>query len=156
EALAETKPTPEEIEKAREILGKALAEPEGPKPVDVDQARDLGVIGKDKPATEEMTAKDAAEVKVPRDPADAPKAETQGYDWEARFEHFVGKLTQPGEVKQLIRNAAQENENFPAARQGDIPLHHVEAVAEAAGVEPGEVSSRGLGRRLRNDQEVRV
>jgi hypothetical protein len=47
--------------------------------------------------------------------------------WQQRFEGFVGKLEAPDDVKQLIRDAAKENGDFMPARQGDIPLSHVEA-----------------------------
>lgn len=142
------------------------AEAEAPKPnpvaVAVDQGKDLGIIGPEKPPITEGSPKDAAEAVVSR-PAEGPKGDkiTQpvGGDldpWQQRFEGFVSKLDAPGDVQQLIRDSAKENGDFLPARQGDIPLSHVEGIAEAAGVDPSEVNARGLGRKLQNDNEVRT
>src|SRR5882672_8216902 len=137
----------------------------------LDVAHDLGVIGLLKlPLTEGKPAEAAARVtgdggvggagKPPAGgggPGAAPGSpEPTGNPWRDRFEHFVGKLETPDDVKRLIREAADEKGEFPVARQGDISLAHVEAIAEAAGVEPGEIDARGLGRQLKNDAEVRT
>jgi hypothetical protein len=156
ESVTEVRPSPEETARAKEIIANA---PLGEKAIDLGEARSLGVIGEErKTLTEDGgTPKEVAERAVPIDPAVekvTPLLPDGG--WQARFDQFVSKLEQPSDIKTLIHKAADENDNFPNARQGDIPLNHVDRIAEAAGVEPGEINRRGLGRMLRNDAEVRI
>jgi hypothetical protein len=129
----------------------------------VAQAADLGVIGEPKPVIADLPPAEAADATIPRTMAAEQKpgesiSEPAGpaNPWRDRFEQFVGKLEAPGDVQQLIREAADQNGEFQAARQGDIPLSHVESIAEAAGVNPEEINAKGLGRLLRNDGEVRT
>src|SRR6266705_2592183 len=107
-------------------------------PKEVAEARDLGVIGPERPPITEGTPKEAAE-RVTTMAAEGPNGEKvtqelagQQDAWQQRFEGFVGKLEAPDDVKQLIRDAAKENGDFLPARQGEIPLAHVESIAEAA------------------------
>src|SRR5258708_2535135 len=79
-----------------------------------------------------------------------------GNPWRDRFEHFVGKLETPYDVKQLIRESADEKGEFPVARQGNIRLSQVEDIATAAGVEPGEINQSKLGCFLKNDNDGRT
>ncbi len=142
-----------------------LAEPEVP-PVNkvaeaVEQAQDLGVIGPERPPLTEGAPKEVAEQAIMRadqKPGEKVTQELPGEQdaWQQRFDKFVGKLEAPDDVKQLIRDAAKENGDFLPARQGDIPLSHVDSIAAAAGVDASEISIRGLGRKLQNDAEVRV
>ena len=99
----------------------------------------------------EGTPKEAVERAIP---PTGPKTELN--PWQERFENFVSKLDTGEDIKQLIRNAATENGDFLPARQGKIPLSQVENLADAAGLGPGEVNPRGLGRIMQNDAEVRT
>lgn len=126
------------------------------------EARDLGLIGPERTSITEGTPEKAADQAVSR-AADGPKGEKitqeiKGEDdpWKQRFNQFVGKLDAPGDVQQLIRDSAKENGDFMPARQGQIPLSQLEDMATAAGVDTSEVSRRGLGRLLQNDNEVRT
>lgn len=145
----------------------AITPPEAlPALADIDEAHDLGVIGPSRRPISEGTPAEAARAAVdggtagaepPGGPPSGGEPSPPGSNpWRDRFEHFVGKLDTADDVKQLIREAADERGEFPAARQGDIPLSHVEAIADAAGVEPSEINARGLGRNLKNDAEVRI
>ncbi len=146
--------------RVREMLEDAVrTELEGPKPLDLASARDLGVIGPERPPITEGTPKEAAARAVAADqPRDATvKGEVAGEPnaWRERFDKFVGKLKTPEEMQQLIKDAADQNDEFPAARQGDIPLKQFEDITTAAGVEPGTVDRNGVGRLLQNDNQVR-
>jgi hypothetical protein len=128
----------------------------------VEQAQDLGIIGPDRPPISEGAPKDVAE-RVTSANAEGPKGEKvtqelpgQQDAWQQRFDGFVGKLDAPADVQQLIRDSAKENGDFLPARQGNIPLSHVEGIADAAGVDASEINIRGLGRKLQNDAEVRT
>lgn len=149
ESVEEAKPSPEEKARAFDIIRNA---PELKVPPDhASQAQQLGVLG-DRPSVADGKPDEAAAKTAP--PNKPPG--TDENTWEARFDQFVGKLQTPGDVKQLIRNSATENDNFVEARKGAIPLAHVQDIADAAGVDAGEINQRGLGRTLRNDDEVRV
>jgi hypothetical protein len=126
-------------------------------PTEIAQARDLGVIGPPRPSITELPPAEAA-AKAAADPFDQrSQPPSLGENpWRDRFEGFVGKLNAPEDVQRLIRDSATENGDFMPARQGDIPLRHVDAIARGAGVEPSEIDARGLGRKLRNDAEVRT
>ena len=157
------KPTPEEVQRGRELVAQHL---QGLKPyVDLGEARQLGVIGPERPSIAEGTPADAASGAIPP-PNEPPKgpgrppndggAAASSNPWRERFDHFVGRLETGDDVKELIRNAADDQNEFPAARSGDVPLAHVDAVADAAGVDPASVDARGLGRLFKTDAEVRI
>ena len=158
EALGEPKPTPEEIKQAIDILNKPeTIEP--PKP-DLVQARNLGVIGEEKPPLSDGTTEQAVNGRMPpSEPSPPSGGEPTGNgapnDWQQRWQQFTGKLNKPGDVIGLIRDAARENDDFPTARSGQIPLSQVEGLAEAAGVDSATVNPDGIGRLLQNDAQVR-
>jgi hypothetical protein len=127
----------------------------------VPAGRDLGVIGAERPSVTAGTPEEAAKRTVTM-AAEGPKGEavTQGVggqpnEWRQRFDQFVGKLNNPTDMQQLIKDAADQNGDFPAARVGDISLKAREDMAAAAGVEGAAVDWDGVGRRLQNDNQVR-
>lgn len=155
---ATQKPDDALIGKAQDILGKSATD-FGQGIRDFFQARDLGVIGGDRPPTDDMPPPDAARSMAASRAGDdvlkGPEPEGQR-SWQARFDQFVGKLTAPDDIKGLIRDAAKENGDFMPARMGEIPLAQLDGIARAAGIEPSELNARGLGRLLKNDNEVRI
>ena len=54
----------------------------------------------------------------------------------------------------IIKRAADENGDFIGPRTGGLPLMHIQALADAAGVDPATVNWRDVGRTLTNDQVV--
>lgn len=127
----------------------------------VPAGHDLGVIGPERPPVTEGTPEEAAKRTVTM-PTQGPKGEAvtqevggQPNEWRQRFDQFVGKLNAPGDMQQLIKDAADQNEEFPAARVGDISLKAREDMASAAGVEGGSIDWDGVGRKLQNDNQVR-
>lgn len=145
-------------------LAKPIEVPDVPKPTVIEQAADLGVVGPEKTRLSEGTPEQAAaeatkpKIMAAERPDEKITGEMPGGQnpWQDRFNQFVDKLETPDDVKQLIRDAAKENGDFLPARQGDIPLSHVEGLAEAAGVASDTVDPRGVGRLMRNDNEVRI
>jgi hypothetical protein len=123
---------------------------------------DLGVIGPEKPPITEGTPKEVAE-RVTSANAEGPKGEKVTQElpgdkpnpWRERFDEFVGKINTPADAKQLITDAADQNGEFQAARQGTIPLQQFEAIADAAGVDKAGLNPEGIGRLLQNDNQVR-
>lgn len=121
--------------------------------IDIGQAKDLGVIGEDKPRLADLSDKPVSEVVDTLRPKQdgAPEATpAQDGGWRDRFDHYVGKLTQPEEIRQLIRDSADENNNFPGARAPAEPLSLSEAqnLADAAGMDLGEVDRAKLGKQF--------
>lgn len=146
---------------ARAASLRELAAGERPATVpDIVEARQLGVIGPERAPLTEGTPREAA-ARATRSPDDIlqgpkPGEEPTGNPWQERFDKFVGKLNTPEDVQNLIRDAAKENDGFQEARTGAVPLGHVEALAEAAGVPPHTVDPAGVGRLMRNDAQVRI
>lgn len=154
------KPTPEEVQRGRAILAQSMAEEVSKNAVSLSEARGLGVIG---PEKEPVTTGSPAEKAAKSIPAEGVKDEkvtqevgTAKDAWRQRFDESVGKLKTGEEIKQLIKDAADAQEDFPAARAGDVPLQHVEQIADAAGVDPASINARGLGRQFKTDIEVRL
>lgn len=155
EQLFEAEPTAEELARARSDMDEVMSrQPAGT--VDLDQARSLGVIGDERSRIDDGNPEQAARRAMAADQrqdklsGDPPQLNR----WEKDFDQFVGKLNASEDVKQLIRETTRKNGNFPAARQGNIPLYQVDEVARASGFHPSELNPRGLGRLLRNDDEV--
>jgi hypothetical protein len=99
----------------------------------ITQAKDLGVIGPERPPITDGTPKEVAE-RVTTMAAEGPKGEKvtqelpdQPNPWRERFEQFVGKVNTADDAKQLIRDAADQNGEFQAAREGKIPLKQSDA-----------------------------
>lgn len=101
------------------------------------------------PRTAAMAAKPGESISEPVSPAKSA--------WRERFEHTVDRLETPEDAKALLRNSVPPDE-FAAARNGDIPLAQAEALADASGLSPTEITGnlRGVSRLLKNDAEVRV
>jgi hypothetical protein len=163
------KPSPEEVKQGREIVGGAIVEDalqgmkdREPAP-DLAAARDAGVIGPDEPL-EAKRAEDVPKVMAARRAPDDRITQEVGGEkpvdrWEQRWKQFTGKIDKPEDVQQIIREAAtDDNGNFEAARRGDIKLRPMDQhrLGEAAGVDPATIDPEGIGRNLRNDNQVRV
>lgn len=106
----------------------------------------------------EITHRNGEPVKPPAPPQRPPPEEPppERSPWRQRFDQFVGKLKTGDDVKALIQNAADEAEEFPQARRGDIPLAQAEALSQATGIEAKDLDLKGIGRELKNDAQVRA
>lgn len=89
---------------------------------------------------------------VPADPRAV--ATTEEDAWRARFNTSVSKLKTGDEVKALLKDAADRNDNFQQARTGDIPLAHMEPLYQASGIRPGMIDAFGTGRLLKTDSVI--
>jgi hypothetical protein len=133
-------------------------EPPNPVVEAVKDGKDLGVIGPERSSINEGTPQEVAErsARGADEAAQKPKESVPGVDgWQARFDHFVGRIDKPADIKKLIHDAATENDNFPAARQGKIPAMDVSDIADATGLDPSEINAKKLGQALPTDQHVR-
>ncbi len=84
-----------------------------------------------------------------------PEPQGQPNAWRERFDQFATKVSSDDQAAQLLRDAADKNDNFPAARQGEIPVRQREDIAGAAGVPAASVDWDGAGRTMQNDNVVR-
>jgi hypothetical protein len=128
------------------------------------EARDLGVIGPPKPDMTDASPAEKAAAEVP-----PPKiaAAARGGDDVIRgpmpgAPEKAGniRLDQIGinaDAKDVILDAAKNNDDFNQARQGNVPLAQVESLSGASGV-PSETltANDGLGRLMHNDAVVRT
>lgn len=136
------------------------------------EARDLGVIGSPTPDTRTGTPAQAAAlaVRAPEMPVEAANAaqrangvtQNAGAATDKAGNIRLDLIDKPDAVLDVIRQAAEENGGpaaFAAARQGEIPLSQVGALSEATGVPIQDMTAgrlRGMGRLMRNDDEVRT
>jgi hypothetical protein len=146
---------------AREPLPSSIPE-QGALPPVMAEAKDLGVIGPPKPDMTDATpaAKAAAEVPPPKIAAaartdDVVRGPEPGPEKAGNI-----RLDQIGinaDAKDVILDAAKNNDDFNQARAGNVPLAQVESLSDASGV-PSEVltGNDGLGRLMHNDAVVRT
>lgn len=171
EAIAEPRPSPDEIDRAKQIIadwqakGGPSPEPAAPKPTvnPLAEAHDLGVIGPDKSVPIEEPPARAAQRAIPAaqrfDPNDKITMTPAGEPidaWEARFKQWVQDLKSPEEVKPLIEESAAKNNNFPEARAGYVNPAHIEALAESAGVDPTTIEPKKLTAFFNTPDKIRM
>jgi hypothetical protein len=132
-------------------------------PPAIAEARDLGVIGPPKPDMTDASPAAKADAEVP--PPARMAAAARGGDTisePAGGPEKAGniRLDQIGinaDAKDVILDAAKNNDDFNQARAGNVPLAQVESLSGASGV-PSEVltGNDGLGRLMHNDAVVRT
>ena len=141
------------------VPGVPMAEP-GTLPPKLAEARDLGVVGPPKPDMAGASPAARAEAEVPK-PQIAAAARTDDVVRSGEPEKAGNiRLDQIGinaDAKDVILDAAKNNDDFNQARQGNVPLAQVESLSGASGV-PSEVltGNDGLGRLMHNDAVVRT
>lgn len=150
EAIAEPRPTPAEIDRAKQIIAdwqsKPLDEqtqPEAPPRVNpLQQAHELGVIGQpreevptDSPAAAAQRAIPAS-IKDTGDKITMTPAGEQISEFERRFNYKMERIEAPADFKQLWKESAAENSYFPEARSGTVNPAHLETLAEDGGIDP--------------------
>lgn len=159
-------PTPEQqarLSAIRDEVNDHLTEAGYEKPTQPEMsspiaaAPDLGVIGPEKPTVADLSDKPAADVPAALRPK--PDGEAQSLPdggWRARFDQYVGKMTQPEDIRQLIRDSADENNDFPDARRYDpkLPLNDAQNLADAAGMDIAEVDRSKVGAQLMSPAHV--
>lgn len=74
--------------------------------------------------------------------------------FEARHKEWVSKIDAPDDVKEVIDKTVREGNFFPEARTGEVTPAHVNAVAEAAGVDPKDIDGPTFSARFDSDAKV--
>ena len=177
ESTIEPPPTPEESARGAQIVRDWAAKQTTSAIPMLQEARDLGVIGMDAPENINLAQLAEREKETPAEEAirtvppqslgaartpkemlgDMPARGGQAA-YEARVKEWVGKIDATDDVADAIGRIAQEENFFPAAREGELPASHVVAVAaEAAGLDdPRDLDRAGLATRFDNDAKVRA
>lgn len=75
-------------------------------------------------------------------------------DYEVRFKQWVSRIDAPDDVAAVVDKAAADGGFFPEARAGEVPVSHVAAVAEAAGVKVSDIDEVALSSRFDSDAKV--
>jgi hypothetical protein len=144
-----------------EIPAPSAVEP-GALPPKLAEARDLGVIGPPKPDMTDASPAEKATAEVPPPARMAAAARGDSISEPVGGPEKAGniRLDQIGinaDAKDVILDAAKNNDDFNQARQGNVPLAQVESLSGASGV-PSETltGNDGLGRLMHNDAVVRT
>ena len=167
ESVEEAPPTAEEKQRAFDIIRNAPElQPKSAQPM-LQQARELGVIGPDKPeptweqtpaerAFEAAPPQSLSSARTPQEMRAAISPHESYASYEARTKEWISRIDNTGDVQDVIAKVAEANSYFPTARAGEIPASHVAAVAEAAGLDPKDIDRGGLTTRFDSDGKVRA
>jgi hypothetical protein len=157
EPVTETPPTPEEKAKAFDIIRNAPElQPKSALPM-LQQARELGVVGPDdRPSLNEMPPKEAGRAVAATQASDkisgpAPKEQTA---WRARWEQTLDKMATKDDVRQVLGGILDDNEEFVAARQGDMRPSEIEGIADVTGLDPTKIDVAGTSAKIKSNVEL--
>jgi hypothetical protein len=144
------------------VLNRDQIKPRYSLPDLVFQARDLGVIGPPKPDITDLPPAEKAAAEVPPPARAAATARGDSISEPVGGPEKAGniRLDQIGinaDAKEVILDAAKNNDDFNQARQGGVPLAQVESLSNASGVPSALLTQNdGLGRLMHNDAVVRT
>ena len=132
-------------------------------PEKAGEAQRLGIIGPERPEPAAgESPREMAEQAVPRSlntaAAEATK-EPPGHapgDYDAEGKEWISKIDSPDSVRDAIEKVATTNDWFPEARGGVVSPASRDAVARAAGVEPGSIDAEQFSTHFDNDGKVRA
>jgi hypothetical protein len=160
------KPTLEAVERGRAAVARKLLE-DRKNTLTVDDARDVGLIGPDKPEpTFEDSPSDIADSAFPP-PASLSSARTPlgqrerppGHkpgEYDKRGKEWIDKIDAPEDVRDVIEKIAADHDYYPEARGGAASPAARDAVAEAAGIDPKELNNDYFSTNFDNDGKVRA
>lgn len=165
EALGESRPTPEEIERAKKVIAdwqaKGSPEPEPEKPPTVNpiqQAKELGVIGGDRPDLIGVPPKEAGRraMAATAKPGEKVTGEIEGSSaWRQRFERTLDKMETPADARRVIGAIVDRNDEFQAARQGDLSPAQVEQLGVVAGLDTTKIDVAGTSAKIKTNAQMR-
>jgi hypothetical protein len=131
----------------------------GPPPIveTLSQARDLGVIGPEKPSLNELPPQQAREAMLPPQPPGTPPLEPhpQQTAWRQRWEATLDKMGVAGDARQVISSVVDANDEFVQARQGNMSTGQVEQLASLTGLDSTKIDVAGTSAKIKTDAELR-
>lgn len=148
----------------------AQESPKPPTPDPVAQAQELGVVGPRAPenvapeAATKDTPAEAAFRAVPPQPLGAQVTPPEMLDraghapgsYDARGKEWIDKIDDTDSARDSIEQLARQYDFFPESRSGTPSPASRAAVAEAAGVDPGDIDSDHFAAHFDNDGTVRA
>lgn len=160
----EIRPTPPEMRAAEApTMPEAPTEPRPPLAV---EARQLGVIGPERPEptfndSPTLLAKEATPTAQDLSAARSPESARtilghEPGEYDARGKEWINKIDEPNDVRDVIEKIASDNDFFPASRGGIASEAARDTVAEAAGVGPAEINESYFSTHFDGDGKVRA
>lgn len=128
----------------------------------IAEARDLGVIGVERPPPTvaelpyEMAAPEPRSLSAARTPEESRGSVGTPGEYNARGKEWIDKIDEPADVTAVIEKIAQDHDWFPEARSGVVSAAAREAIADAAGIHPSELNGGHLSAYFDNDGKVRA
>lgn len=142
-----------------EAGGDTPAAGQGPPPLveTLSQARDLGVIGPEKPSLNELPPQQAREAMLPPQAPGAPPIEPRPEQtaWRQRWEQTLDKMGVSGDARQVISAVVDANDEFAQARQGNMSTGQVEQLASITGLDSTKIDVDGTSAKIKTDAEMR-
>lgn len=159
EPVTETKPTPEETARGYEIIRNAPElQPKSAQPM-LQQARELGVIGPDQPSLNELPPKEAGQrvmgANRPPDKVSGEVGKPEQTAWRRRWEKTLDNMATSDDVRQVIGGIVDANDEFAAARIGDMRPVQIEQIAQVTGLDSTKIDVGGTSGKIKSDVELR-
>src|SRR5665213_1394086 len=154
----------EQLEKIKDGLKGELKVEDLSPPEKANEAHKLEIIGPEKPEpTFAETPREMAEQAVPRslsaaaaDKTEPAPAGHQPGAYDETGKEWISKIDGPDSVRNAIERTAAANDFYPEARGGVVSPASRDAVARAAGVEPGTMDAVHFSTHFHNDGKVRA
>lgn len=163
ESVEEKPPTPEEKARFFDIIRNAKElKPQSALPI-VQEARELGVIGPDRPSLNTLSPEDArreASTRT-RNPEAAPGPGAPGgpkeqpSEWRQRFRETLDKMETPADARALLENAIDKSgDEFAAVRQGQMTPAQTAMLSEAFGIDPSDINPVATGKLIKTNAQM--
>jgi hypothetical protein len=162
EEVFESQPTPEEVQRAFDILRNAPElRPKSAQPM-LQQARELGVITDDtRPALNELPPREAGQqaMAARQPPPDKVIGEVGGRpeqsEWRKRWERTLDRMGVAGDARDVINSVVDANDEFAQARVGNMSAGEVEGLASVTGLDSTRIDVGGTSSKIKNNVELR-
>jgi hypothetical protein len=161
EDVFESKPTPEEVSRAFDILRNAPElRPKSAQPM-LQQARELGVIGDDtRPSLNQLSPKEAGRAamaanKPPDKLIGGEAGQPEQTAWRKRWEARLDDIGVTGDARDVISAAVDANDEFMPARQGDMSPTQIEQLASVTGLDSTKIDVKSTSSKIKTNAEMR-
>jgi hypothetical protein len=127
----------------------------------LQQARELGVIGDDRaaPSLNELPPKEAGRAAMaagrPPDKVTGEVAKPEQTEWRKRWERTLDNMATRDDVRQVIGGIVDANDEFAAARIGDMRPVQIEQIASVTGLDSTKIDVAGTSSKIKSDVELR-
>jgi hypothetical protein len=142
-----------------DLAAPVIAKGETPKipggvgePLNLAVAKDLDVIGPEKPPlSEAATPEEAAKIAVPPTPGQVEKPSP----WRQRFNETLAKIETTDDARALIQNSVDRNNEFAPAREGNISTSQLGSLSEVTGIPAEDIDVAKTSAKIKTNDEMR-